>query len=256
MRSLCLFVHYYNPQGQFGGKSKYQDADIRRSCVERSLFSLKALRDLDVKICGHHGRALVPLNIDLSDVSPNPQFLVYEALRLLHDYRHDYDRFLVVEDDLLLSADQFYNSELFNIQFGKVSSSRWILHPNRIEYRSGKKPYCIDLEVVRRRKKDPLLFDGRLVQEHENPHSGLLNVTSDQLEIIRQEVDPRFRGAVIGGPMASAFAHYHKPFRLFRLIDGLDRHTIQHLDPMAWNQASLAERVVRKLRSCLGKNQK
>jgi hypothetical protein len=51
--------------------------------------------------------------------------------------------------------------------------------------------------------------------------------------------------------MASAFAHYHRPFRLFRFIDGLDRHTIQHLDPMDWNQPSLAERAVRRLRRSL-----
>jgi hypothetical protein len=48
--------------------------------------------------------------------------------------------------------------------------------------------------------------------------------------------------------MASAFAHYHQPFRLFRFIDGFDRHVIQHLDPMDWQPPSFAERATRFLK--------
>jgi len=248
MRCLCLFIHYFNPGGPFGGKSKHQTPELRRQIVERALFSLRALRDLDVKVCGHAGHSLVPLDLDLADRTANPQFVVFEALQLLQEFRHHYDQFLVVEDDLLVSADLFHAVDQFNGQFGLTSGHRWILHPNRIEYRHGVAPYCIDLVVVRRRLGEPLAFDGRLVQEHENPHSGLLLVNRDQLEIIRQEVDPCFRGSVIGGPMASAFAHYHRPFRLFRFIDGLDRHTIQHLDPMAWQPLTLLQKVARKIK--------
>jgi hypothetical protein len=247
MRCLCLFIHYFNPQGPFGGKSKHQDPELRRHTVERALFSLRALRNLDVRICGHGGHSLVPIDLDLADRTPNPQFLVFEALQLLQDYRHDYEQFLVVEDDLLIPADLFHNVDQFNTQYGISSEHRWILHPNRIEFRHGDNLFCIDLAVIRRRLGEPLAFDGRLVQEHENPHSGLLLVNRDQLEIIRQEVDPRFRDSVIGGPMASAFAHYHKPFRLFRFIDGLDRHTIQHLDPMDWQPLSLFQKIARKI---------
>jgi hypothetical protein len=248
MRCLCLFIHYFNPRGPFGGKSKHQNSELRRQIVERALFSLKTLHHLDVRVCGHGGHSLVPLDLDLENRTTNPQFLVFEALQLLQDFREDYDQFLVVEDDLLVSADVFYNVATFNAQFGKSSIHRWILHPNRIEFQRGSNPFCIDLSVVRRRLGDPIDFDGRQLQEHENPHSGLLLVDRAQLEIIRQEVEPTFRGSVIGGPMASAFAHYHRPFRLFRFIDGLDRHTIQHLDPMDWQQPSLAERAVRRLR--------
>jgi hypothetical protein len=248
MRCLCLFIHYFNPQGPFGGRSKEQNPQVRRQIVERALFSLRALRDLDVRVCGHGGRSLVSLDLDLSDRTGNPQFLVFEALQLLQEFRDSYDFFLVVEDDLLLTPDLFHNVQRFDEQFSQSSADRWILHPNRIEHRRGQQPFCIDLAVVRRRLEEPVLFDGRQVQEHENPHSGLLLVNPAKLAIIRQEVDPRFRGSVIGGPMASAFAHYHRPFRLFRFIDGLDRHTIQHLDPMDWQQPSLAERAVRRIR--------
>jgi len=252
MRCLCLFIHYFNPVGPFGGKSKHQNPELRRRTVERALFSLRSLRDLDVQVCGHGGHCLVPLDFDLADRTPNPQFLVFEALQFLQEFRHEYDQFLVVEDDLLVPADLFHNVDLFNDQFGQASAHRWILHPSRIEFRHGAAPFCIDLAVVRRRLGEPLPFDGRLVQEHENPHSGLLLVNREQLEIIRHEVDPCFRGSVIGGPMASAFAHFHKPFRLYRYIDGLDRHTIQHLDPMDWQPPSLAERALRRARRSLG----
>jgi hypothetical protein len=251
MRCLCLFIHYFNPRGAFGGRSREQDPSVRRQIVERTLFSLRALRDLEVRVCGHAGQSLVPLDLDLSDRTDNPQFLVFEALQMLQDFCHNYDYFLVVEDDLLLTSDLFYNVQLFDEQFSQSSSHRFILHPNRIEFRPGQPPFCIDLAVVRRRLGDPVAFDGRWVQEHENLHSGMLLVNRAKLAIIQEEVDPRFRGLVIGGPMASAFAHYHQPFRLLRFIDGLDRHTIQHLDPMDWAPPSLAERTVRRLRRSL-----
>lgn len=247
MRCLCLFVHYFNPQGPFGGRSKHQDPQIRHRIVERALFSLQALRDFDVRVCGHDGHSLLPLDFDLNDRTPNPQFLVFEALQMLQEFRETYDYFLVVEDDILFSADAWRNVLAFDAQYAEASSQRWIFHPNRIEYRHGQAPFCIDLAVVRRRIGEPIDFEGRQLQEHENPHSGVLLVNRAKLDIIAQEVDSCFRGSVIGGPMASAFAHYHKPFRLFRCIDGLDFHTIQHLDAMHWQPLNLGQRLLRKV---------
>lgn len=246
MNCLCLFVHYFNPQGPFGGRSKHQDPQVRRAIVERALFSLRALREFDVRVCGHGGQSLVPLDFDLCDRTANPQFLVFEALQMLQEFRESYDYFLVVEDDILLSADVWRNVLSFDAHYAEASSQRWIFHPNRIEYRRDQTPFCIDLAVVRRRIGEPIRFEGRELQEHENPHSGLLLVNRAKLNIIAQEVDPGFRGSVIGGPMASAFAHYHKPFRLFRCIDGLDFHTIHHLDTMQWQPLNLGQRLLRK----------
>lgn len=251
MRCLCLFIHYFNPNGLFGGRSKHQDPQIRRIIVERSLFSLRALGDFDVRVCGHAGHSLVPLDFDLIDRTDNPQFVVFEALALLQEYRGQFDYFLVIEDDILFGADVWRNVLEFDSQYGESSSQRWIFHPNRIEFRRGHTPYCIDLAVVRRRLGEPISFEGRQLQEHENPHSGLLLVNRAKLDIIAHEVDANFRGTVIGGPMASAFAHYHHPFRLFRCIDELDVHTIQHLDPMDWQSPSLAYRAMRRLRRTL-----
>lgn len=247
MRFLCLFVHYFNPEGCFGGRSKNQTPQIRHSIVERALFSLRALKDFDVRVCGYGNHSLVPVDSDLSDRTSNPQFLVFEALQLLQEFRLSYDYFLVVEDDILISADVWRNVLAFDAQHAEASSQRWIFHPNRIEYRHGQTPFCIDLAVVRRRLGEPIHFEGRQLQEHENPHSGLFLVNRAKLDIVSGEVDPSFRGTVIGGPMASAFAHYHKPFRLFRCIDSLDFHTIQHLDPMDWQQPTLAERAWRRI---------
>jgi hypothetical protein len=245
MRCLCLFVHYFNPQGPFGGRSKTQDPQIRQGIVERALFSLRALKDFDVRVCGHGGCSLVPLDFDLSDRTSDPQFLVFESLQMLQEFKLSYDYFLVVEDDILVNADLWRNVLAFDSQHAEFSSQRWIFHPNRIEYRRHQTPSCIDLAVVRRRIGDPISFEDRLLQEHENPHSGLLMVNRPKLDIISCEVDPRSRETVIGGPMASAFAHYHKPFRLFRCIDGLDFHTIQHLDPMDWKPLSIPARGLR-----------
>jgi hypothetical protein len=247
MRCLCLFIHYFNAEGPFGGRSKNQDPLIRRRIVERALFSLRNNNDFDVRVCGHSSRCLVPLDFDLSDRTSNPQFLVFEALQMLQEFKDSYDYFLVVEDDLLFTADVWRNVLEFDAQYSLSSSQRWIIHPNRIEHHSGQKPFCIDLAVLRRRIGEPIRFDDRLLQEHENPHSGMLLVNRAKLDIIRQEVDPTFRGLLIGGPMASAFAHYHLPFRLFRCTDGLDFHTIQHLDTMEWQPLNPAQRLFRKV---------
>lgn len=248
MRCLCFVVHYFNPQGPFGGRSRDQDPAIRRQIVERALFSLRALQPFHVRVCGHGGHSLVPLDLDLSDRTPNPQFLVFETLQLLQEFRHEYDYFLVVEDDILFSADVWHNVLQFDAQFGDASGQRWILHPNRIEWRHGQAPFCIDLAVVRRRLGEPIDFAGQTLQQYENPHSGLLLVNRVKLEIIAREVDSRFRGSVIGGPMASAFAHYHAPFQLWRCSESLAFHTIQHLDPMDWRQPTVAERAMRRIR--------
>lgn len=247
MRCICLFVHYFNPSGPFGGRSKHQDPLIRQRIVERALFSLRALREFDVRVCGHASHSLVAVDFDLSERTANPQFLVFEALQMLQEFRESYDYFMVVEDDILMSADVWRNVLAFDAQYGEASNQRWIFHPNRIEYRLGRTLFCIDLAVVRRRIGESILFEGRQLQEHENPHSGLLLVNRAKLHLIAQDVDPSFRGSVIGGPMASAFAYYHRPFRLFRCIDGFDFHIIQHLDAMQWQPLNLGERLLRKL---------
>jgi len=252
MRCLCLFIHYFNPEGGFGGRSKHQDPQLRRRFVQRALLALQALKDFDVRVCGHGGGGLVPLDLDLSDRTSNPQFLVFEALQLLQEYREAYDYFLVIEDDILFSADVWHNVLRFDACYGEASNQRWIFHPNRIEFRRGQAPFCIDLAVLRKRLGQPIAFEGRQLQEHENPHSGLLLVNQAKLQIVANEVDPSFRGSVIGGPMASAFAHYHQPFQLFRCIDGLDFHTIQHIDPMDWTPLGISQRLIRKARHLFG----
>jgi hypothetical protein len=246
MRCLCLFIHYFNTEGPFGGRSKNQDPYIRCRIVERALFSLRAIKDFDVRVCGHSACNLVPLDFDLSDRTSNPQFLVFEALQMLQQFRESYDYFLVIEDDILFNPDIWRNVLEFDALYASSSRQRWIIHPNRIEHHFGQKSFCIDLAVLRRRIGEPIQFENRLLQEHENPHSGLLLVNRAKLEIISREVDPTFRGFVIGGPMASAFAHYHMPFRLFRCIDGLDFHAMQHLDTMEWQSLNPVQRLLRK----------
>ena len=132
MRVFCLFIHYYNPHGVFGGRSKYQAPRNRRCVVERSLFSLRALGDFDVRVIGHGGQSLVPVDVDLSDRTDNPQFIVFEALALLQEFRDQYDYFLVIEDDILFGADVWRNVLEFDAQYAERSAQRYIFHPNRI----------------------------------------------------------------------------------------------------------------------------
>lgn len=224
-RVICLFVHYFDKQSKFDGRSKHQSNDVRRAIVERALSALRSIKGVDVKVCGFKDRHLVPVDIDLSARTNNPQFMMYEALGSLSEYRSDYDYFMVVEDDILIGPDVLNCIHEFDRHFNVDQ----IFLPNRIEI-SGNRVSCVDTYWMPGTTGDEVSFQSHKLSVHKNPHSGLLIVNREKLEYLLQRVDASFREIVIGGYMASAFAHYHRPFRLYRATDGFDFHTVLHMD--------------------------
>jgi len=235
---LCLFVHYFDKASAFEGKSKYQLEDVRAEIVRRALGALRSIRDVDVVVCGYKDLNLVGVDMDLSAYTKQPQHMVYEALGQLTRFRSEYDYFMVIEDDILVGPDMFNNVYSFDLQFGLDQ----IMLPNRVEIRDGK-VYCIDTKIIPGITGDAIEFNRRKLVVHNNPHSGLLLVNRDKLDYLADRVDAAYRGKFIGGYMASAFAHYHRPFRLYRVADGFDYHSVLHMDQYVIPKLSLTHRA-------------
>jgi len=239
---VCLFVHYYDRKGKFRGKSKMQDPSIRLEIVEKALLALKSIAFVDVFTCGYVASNLLKIDVDMCEYTQDPRLIMYEALCSLHKYRNDYDYFMVVEDDILVTPDIFHNV----FDFDESGSLYKIFHPNRIEYGSNGK-FCVDTDLTGSFTDQVMTFKGRELKVHENSHSGMLLVNQDKLDLIHEKVDQTYRGRFIGGYMASSFAHFHKPFQLFRVSDGLDFHSIEHLDPAEIYNPTLSQKFINRL---------
>lgn len=225
MRALCLFVHFFDPEGDFPGKSKFQSADVRKWCVERALHSVRSISFVDVQVCGYGDQSLIDIDRDFRGVAATPELMMYEVLASLAGHVDEYDYFMVLEDDILVGADIFYNVQ----DFDSTHPVTEVLLPNRVEINSDA-IYCVDTRARPGTTDRAIWFRGRLLQEFINPHSGVLLLSRSRLQHVLETVDLGYRGKFWGGYMASAFAHFHKPLTLYRVADGLDFHTVQHLD--------------------------
>jgi hypothetical protein len=222
---LCLFIHFFDKSSAFEGKSKFQAKEVRNEIITRALTNLQSINGINVVVCGYKNLALTNIDVDLSKYTDQPQHLIYEALGQLKYFRNEYDYFMVVEDDILVGPDILNNT----YQFDSCFDTTQIILPNRVEIHN-EKIYCIDTKILPGLTGDKVEFNKRKLAVYKNPHSGMLLVNRDKLDYLLNQVDPTYRGKFIGGYMASAFAHYHRPFRLYRVADGYDYHTVQHLD--------------------------
>lgn len=225
-RVLCYVNHYYGPPVTFRGKSTTQTKDVRRRVVERTLAALRALDgDVDVRVCvcGVPGRALVPIDVpfDMDD----PRHLVFESLAHMSRQLERYDYFINLEDDIELPAETFRAI----LEFDREALINECLHPNRLERREGQLR-CVDLEALPGWNFQERTFRGRLLRTALNPHSALLVLSREKLGYALRHVDLDFRGTVVGGLMASAYAYWHKPFLLWRTADEPEAHAVVHLD--------------------------
>jgi len=249
LRVACFVNHFFgeswgdlwarvNPRNFQSPKSYTQTPEVRRRYVERTLERLASWRDLArvarvaVFVCGSPRRSLVPVDLDMGDL-PDPRLMGFETLPRMGEFLDDYDYFVNVEDDLLVGPEVLDNV----VRFDAVSPLRDCLHPNRFQEGVARRPArdipptvpgmgWTDLERV---------FEGRVLRVSVNPHAGILVLSRRKLEYCLERVDRDFVGQVIevggrfvGGPMASAYAHYHRPFDLYRPYEDPHFHAILH----------------------------
>ena len=227
-RVLCYVNHFYGASAGFSGKSTSQAPEARRAIVERCLASVRAaIPQAEIRLCGVPGRSLLPIDLPFAGLE-DPRQLVYASLNRMADEVDGYDWFLNLEDDIELPARAWHNAQ----QFERDSLPNECLLPNRLELRDGE-AHCVDLEAIPGWTTQERTFQGRTFRVALNPHSALLLLSKAQLRYALRHVDRSYRGPVIGGLMASAYAHFHKPLALYRCFDDPAFHAVVHLDHWA-----------------------
>jgi hypothetical protein len=240
---LCLFVHYFDPNGKFQGKSKYQIPLVRKSIVTESLNSVRSTNFVDVLTVGIGSKSLINIDINLENVINDPRFLVYEAFELLNNFTSEYDYLMVIEDDIKIEKDIFLNIFLFDSKF----SVDHIFLPNRLESNFGRL-ICIDTyKIPDFLNEDVIFFNNHRLRVYKNPHSGIYIMSKEKFLYSKKYINFKSRDIIIGGYMASAFANAHKPFKLFRVSDSLEFHTVIHLDNYEYRNENIVIKALRRL---------
>jgi hypothetical protein len=181
--------------------------------------------EVDLRLCGVRGNALLPLDIDYAHLE-DPTQLVYESLYDMASHVDEYDYFINVEDDVLMPHATWLNV----LEFDRTCLVNEILHPNRLEVDDTGFRYCVDLYGNPMWTHQMKRFRGHTLRVAVTPHSGILIMSRDKLRYALNEIDRSFRGIVFARGMESALAHFHAPFSLYRVADDLEFHHVLHLD--------------------------
>lgn len=223
-RILCLMAHYFGAGPEFIGKSTSSPAAARARFVRKAVRNLRAIPGLELRVCSIPGYSLLPLDMAFSGLE-RPEYLVFEVLGAIDEELERYDYFMVVEDDILVPHQVLSNVMAFDREHGLQPC----LHPNRLE-RSGERVDCVDLRAMPGWQEHGMRFRGVELRVARNPHSGFLLLSRDKLAYGLERIDRSYRGRFLGGFMSSAFAHYHRPFELYRPYRDLGFHYLIHLD--------------------------
>lgn len=241
IRVLAAVPHYFGKTNKAEDNHSLHMANlqvpaVRRAIVERTVASLRALADgelvesVEVVVCGIPERALVPVELDCTGIS-DPRLLVYDALDHLIARIDQYDYFILVEDDVSVGADVIKNA----VEFDAESAINEVLHPNRIEDIKGDR-FVTDIRIRGGWTVQRKYFKGYTLGVAANPHSAIVVLSRDKFRYCVEHSDRSFRGlfrhgTFDGGYMASAFANLLTPVSLYRPMNVLDFHAVQHQDP-------------------------
>jgi hypothetical protein len=199
----------------------------RRPVVQTTLAGVRALPfEMVVRVCGFPNHALVPIDLDLSEIG-EPKHIVYASIERMFKDLDAYDYFLNIEDDILVS-DQVIETCM---AFSACSELNEIYLPNRMEWGENGSLYCVDLfawpgwnEAFRRQYHNTTL--GVAI----NPHSAFSFLSREQMKYAASRVDLSRRDILFGGYMVSAFLNVQAPFILWRSRSNLLDHHVIHLD--------------------------
>lgn len=224
---LAIVNHYYSKKNahEFPGKSAKQDAEIRKDIVGKVVNELRTIPNVDVKICGIKGCSLFDVDLDFSYLK-NPAFIVYESIEWMFSQIDEYDYFINIEDDILLTKETFRQI----VEFDKTHLINECFHPNRMEIDEDGDEYCADFKARSGWENLQMNYNSRFLRVAKNPHSGLAILSKPKMIYARDYIDLKKREIIIGYYMASAFANVNSPFLLYRSFDDLSAHKVIHLD--------------------------
>jgi len=223
---LCFVNHYFGENANSKSKSAGLFPENRKAIIEQCVNELGKIPDIDVRICGINGFNLIKTDINFPHLQSTPQLLVYESILKMEEHIDEYDYFINIEDDILMSPEVISNS----IAFEKEHEIDEVLFPNRLEYDNNGNLFCIDLYALKTWTKHTMQWQNKTLRVASNPHSGLMILSRRQLKFSFDQMDKSFRGILFGRHMASAYAHVHQPFKLYRSYLSLEFHYVIHQD--------------------------
>lgn len=225
VRILCFFNHYYNPNQIDGFKGGSTVSNSNRSeIVHKALDALRAIPNCDVKVCGLSGFTVLGVEVDIDFTGIKPWHLVYESLHYMRHFTEEYDYFINIEDDILLNKAVLHNV----MEFDKLRKIDEVFLPNRIEI-DGKELRFVDLKNGWKKDQN-IIYKGRVLKIAKNFHSAILILSTKKYKYGYPMLDANFREIWWGGPMASAYAYFHIPFKLYRDTELTMYHSVEHLD--------------------------
>ncbi len=250
MKILCYLNHYFGINNEFIGKSSLKPgisqkefskrAQQRKVIVENAIIQIRKLKfDITLKVCGIHNCSLVPLDKEFNHCSKKTLHLIYEILRSMESEINKYDYFINMEDDIYIPEETLDNI----IKFDKVSHINEILLPNRLEKSKTGNLYCVDLLAMPGWTQQRKSYNNKILRVAFTPHSALLIMRRDKFKYSLSNIDKTFRGKIFGIELASAFAHFHSPFSLFRSEDFSYNYVI-HLDNWSFRKESSSIRTI------------
>ncbi len=134
----------------------------------------------------------------------DPMYIGYRAQEALASRVNDYDWFMFIEDDIVISDSRFLDKLARFNQYGDRNDR--LLFPNRYEMYEGRKSY-IDLTIDSRVAWDKLStfdLDGAKLSECTNCHSGMYCLSKAQMQRW-VSLDRKWNGtALMVGPLESA----------------------------------------------------
>lgn len=226
IKVLVYVAHFFDQNGEFSGKSKFQEPSLRKYNTNLCIQEYHKLPfDVTVNVCGYDGKCLVPLDKDFKDVISDPRLLVYHLLSKLH-LETNYDYFIVAEDDILINSSSIIES----IRFTRNNIVKNIYHPHRFEIINNYKWNPIDIMLLPGLSGNHLKYENQKLSEYLNPHAGFVLLSRDQVFYALNRVDFKFTGMNFGGYMASAFYNYLKHFILYRDILPYRKNYVVHMD--------------------------
>lgn len=226
VKTLCFVNHYYNPQQKEGFKGgSTVNTTGRETIVHQALNALRNIPNCDVKVCGLKGFTVRGIEVDIDFTGIKPWNLVYESLNYMHNFVNEYDYFINIEDDILLKESILHNV----IEFDTIHKIDEVFLPNRVEVEDGKFRF-VDLRSGWKKDLPTIIFKSRILQIANNFHSAILILSTKKYKYGYEKLNPMFREVWWGGPMASAYAYFHIPFKLYRNSQLTEFHSVQHLD--------------------------
>jgi hypothetical protein len=237
VRILCHVNHFFGSDTAFVGRSTVGDSGTRREVVRETLASLARINaqrnfSVDVRVCGFPERALVPIDTDLSYLD-DPRLIVYESICRMFDQIDDFDLFLNIEDDILLTPDVVRSM----LDFTQQSRVNEVFLPVRLERNADGTLHAVDQQSLPGWLGMKRNHRGLTLDVANNPHAGMMLLTAPQMRYAKRRIDLERREQFLGGLMASAYANVHQPFLLWRSRSDFAAHHVRHLDTWMWSDA-------------------